>query len=169
MPLQSKPIPDWSADESPSFRAGSHRDWAYSPPSDFERHSALPEREAGVSHLSDSRHTFGRYSGHSGPTSGYTHGPRFSPTDRHNIRDTAPLQSQRSPSVTASDETHDVHVSEIVRLSAENDKLRQDLERERGRFESLWCVPIYFILSANYLQSRQGSIRTDHQRYPRQG
>jgi len=174
MPLQSKFIPPSSEEDEPStFHAGSFHAWSRSPPADNEDDTAFSECEPGASILSTrwsrSKSTVNHYSGLSGSASGYISKSRPSASSDHRRRlhNFASQKKQCSPSLP-SDEDRDAEDTELLELCAENEQLKQKLERSKGHLEAISCVPFLLLLSMRYLQSCQGRIPHPPRGYERE-
>ena len=129
------------ADRSPSVHLGSGHTWSPTRESDFDNGypASFSDHEIAMPHPSGSTY-YDRHGRLSGPLPGYNHQSHTSASADHS-RVSGSVRNRFSRSVTASSHSDDHAAAsealELVALRAENEKLKQSLDRAKGRLESL--------------------------------
>lgn len=129
MSVQSRIVPPPFGDDEYALDSDHHNDWSY---------SARSNARVSLESDADIRH-------HSGSVSSY--GSRASGSTRHGTRDYSahprsnhPSNPQRRSVISLSSDDTIADDTELIRLRAENTKLRLDIQRLRGELSSLSYV-----------------------------
>jgi hypothetical protein len=150
MPAHSKIAqPTVENDESSPSRTESRHPWSLSPPPDRKSRSVYLEDDPDdPDAIRPSASTLNRV--HNSRPAGAV------PRSVHQSRTLGALEKRRSShSLYASSDDRSDESIELATLRVENETLKLDLERTRGRFETLVCVTVSLYSVVTYSQSRQ--------------